>query len=132
MLKAAFVTLALLFGFTAVPVPASAGGLSGASRANDALSAADRAQDDLSSARRAKKKSVRKAARRPAATRYRRAAPAPMRQAQPGEDVCRGDAIRLCRPVLGQGNMAVLGCFKARANRLSRGCRALLVNYGQL
>jgi hypothetical protein len=56
--------------------------------------------------------------------------------AQPGQergrDVCRGDAIRLCKPVLGQGNMAVLGCFRSHANRLSRGCRALLASYGQL
>ena len=51
---------------------------------------------------------------------------------QQGEDVCRGDAIRLCKPVLGQGNMAVLGCFRSRAGRLSRGCRALLQSYGQL
>ncbi|MBV8755132.1 MAG: hypothetical protein JO328_19940 [Hyphomicrobiales bacterium] len=51
---------------------------------------------------------------------------------QQGEEVCRGDAIRLCKPVLGQGNMAVLGCFRSHAGRLSRGCRALLQSYGQL
>lgn len=51
---------------------------------------------------------------------------------QQGNDVCRGDAIRLCKPVLGQGNMAVLGCFRSHAGRLSRGCRALLASYGQL
>jgi len=51
---------------------------------------------------------------------------------QTGEDVCRGDAVRLCKPVLGQGNMAVLGCFRQRARSLSRGCRALLQSYGQL
>jgi len=51
---------------------------------------------------------------------------------QQGQDVCRGDAIRLCKPVLGQGNMAVLGCFRSHAGRLSRGCRALLQSYGQL
>ena len=48
------------------------------------------------------------------------------------EDVCRGDAVRLCKPVLAQGNMAVLGCFRQRARSLSRGCRALLQSYGQL
>jgi hypothetical protein len=51
---------------------------------------------------------------------------------QQGEDVCRGDAVRLCKPVLSQGNMAVLGCFRSRARSLSRGCRALLQSYGQL
>jgi hypothetical protein len=51
---------------------------------------------------------------------------------QQGETVCRGDAIRLCKPVLGQGNMAVLGCFRSHVGRLSRGCRALLQSYGQI
>jgi len=51
---------------------------------------------------------------------------------QQGNDVCRGDAIRLCKPVLGQGNMAVLSCFRSHAGRLSRGCRALLASYGQI
>jgi len=51
---------------------------------------------------------------------------------QQGEDVCRRDAIRLCKPVLAQGNMAVLGCFRSHAGRLSRGCRALLASYGQI
>ena len=51
---------------------------------------------------------------------------------QQGHDVCRGDAIRLCKPVLGQGNMAVLSCFRSHAGRLSRGCRALLASYGQI
>jgi hypothetical protein len=51
---------------------------------------------------------------------------------QRGNDVCRRDAIRLCRPVLAQGNMAVLGCFRSHAGGLSRGCRALLQSYGQI
>ena len=51
---------------------------------------------------------------------------------QQGNDVCRGDAVRLCKPVLSQGNMAVLSCFRSRARSLSRGCRALLQSYGQL
>src|SRR5688500_9330681 len=112
MLKAALVTLALLFAFTAAPAAAS--------------------MEDLSGARRAKKASVKQTARRPVARQRMRAAPRQQAGSQPGEDVCRGDAIRLCRPVLGQGNFAVLACFKARHTRLSRGCRALLVNYGQL
>jgi hypothetical protein len=51
---------------------------------------------------------------------------------QQGHDVCRRDAVRLCRPVLAQGNMAVLGCFRSHAGGLSRGCRALLQSYGQI
>ena len=51
---------------------------------------------------------------------------------QQGHDVCRRDAIRLCKPVLAQGNMAVLGCFRSHAGGLSRGCRALLQSYGQI
>jgi hypothetical protein len=51
---------------------------------------------------------------------------------QSENDVCRGDAVRLCKPVLSQGNMAVLGCFRSHARALSRGCRALLQSYGQL
>jgi hypothetical protein len=47
-------------------------------------------------------------------------------------DVCRHDAVRLCKPVLTQGNMAVLGCFRSHARALGRGCRALLQSYGQL
>jgi len=62
----------------------------------------------------------------------RRRAAQPGQAGEPGHDVCRGDAIRLCKPVLGQGNMAVLGCFRSQARRLSRGCRALLASYGQL
>jgi hypothetical protein len=112
MLKAALVTLALLFAFTATPATASI--------------------EDLSGARRAKKASVKQTARRPAARQRVRAAPMQRAGGRPGEDVCRGDAIRLCRPVLGQGDFAVLACFKARQRSLSRGCRALLVNYGQL
>jgi len=64
-------------------------------------------------------------------TRHRSAEVGPAGQ-QPGSDVCRGDAVRLCKPVLSQGNMAVLGCFRSRARSLSRGCRALLQSYGQL
>jgi len=44
---------------------------------------------------------------------------------QRANDVCRNDAVRLCKPVLTQGNMAVLGCFRSHARALSRGCRAL-------
>jgi len=64
-------------------------------------------------------------------TRHRSAVAGSARQ-QPGSDVCRRDAVRLCKPVLGQGNMAVLGCFRSHARSLSRGCRGLLQSYGQL
>jgi hypothetical protein len=51
---------------------------------------------------------------------------------QQGASVCGGDARRLCRSVLNQGDFAVLQCFQARARFLSRGCRALLQSHGQL
>jgi len=61
-----------------------------------------------------------------------RAAAAGSSGQQLGNEVCRNDAVRLCKPVLAQGNMAVLGCFRSHARALSRGCRALLQSYGQL
>ena len=123
MLKFAFAALALLFAFAPAPAFASPDTLSGVCCVKSDL--------DVSSARR-KKKSVKRSKRHSTGVRHRRPAPAQQSAGRSGEDVCRGDAIRLCKPVLGQGNMAVLGCFKARANRLSRGCRALLRSYGQL
>ena len=115
MLKASLLGLSVLVAFTAVP-PAHA-----------------RRADEWSSAKyTTHHRHVRHQAVQPA---YGYGQPGYSSQAsgrQQGEDVCRGDAVRLCKPVLGQGNMAVLGCFRSHANRLSRGCRALLASYGQL
>jgi hypothetical protein len=44
---------------------------------------------------------------------------------------CTPDARRLCRELVGD-DMAVLGCFKQQAAKLSRACRAVLERHGQL
>ena len=49
-----------------------------------------------------------------------------------GDRLCSGDARRLCKDVLGQGDMIVLSCFQANASRLSPGCRKFLQEAGQL
>lgn len=49
-----------------------------------------------------------------------------------GDRVCRSDATRLCRSVLGQGDFAILACFQENARRLSRPCRSFLQEMGQL
>ena len=104
MFKASLLSLALVLAFTAAP--------------------SARTVDDMSSAKKTTHASGKYA-------RGRRA-PAAHAGGQQGEDACHGDAVRLCKPYLGQGDMVVLSCFKSRANRLSRGCRALLQGYGQL
>jgi hypothetical protein len=116
MLKASLLSLAVLLAFTAAP-----------------SSARVRHADEWSSSKRAHHHYARHRAAQPG---YAQPGYAQPGYAQPGQqqgrDVCRGDAIRLCKPVLGQGNMAVLSCFRGHAGRLSRGCRALLASYGQL
>jgi hypothetical protein len=51
---------------------------------------------------------------------------------QKGNRACSGDARRLCKDVLGQGDMVVLSCFQANASRLSAPCRKFLREAGQL
>jgi hypothetical protein len=112
MFKATLLSLAVLLAFTAAP------------------SASARHPDEWSSAKRTvHHRHVRHRAAQPG---YGQPGYGQQAGGQQGHDVCRGDAIRLCRPVLGQGNMAVLNCFRGHAGRLSRGCRALLQSYGQI
>jgi hypothetical protein len=113
MFKASLLSLAVVLAFTAVP--SAAGG---------------RHTDEWSSAKHTTHH--RYVRHRAARSGYGQPGYGPQSGAQQGQDACRGDAIRLCKPVLGQGNMAVLGCFRSHAGRLSRGCRALLASYGQL
>ncbi len=124
MLKAALLSFALAFAATALPAAGHAAPLSGG---------VERMSDDVSAARKSKQRVHRRAHVRHGRRVYRRAAPAvgatPQQQ---GANVCGGDARRLCRSVLGQGDFAVLQCFQARARYLSRGCRALLQSYGQI
>jgi len=119
MLKASLLSLTVLVALTAVP-PAHA-----------------RHADEWSSAKHTTHHRVRHRAAQPGYGYGQPGYRQPGYASQPsgrqqGQDVCRGDAIRLCKPVLGQGNMAVLGCFRSHAGRLSRGCRSLLQSYGQL
>jgi hypothetical protein len=58
------------------------------------------------------------------------AQPDPNRQR--GEEVCGSDARKLCRKVLGEGDGAVLNCLQTNEKKLSKGCRKLLEDNGQL
>jgi hypothetical protein len=49
-----------------------------------------------------------------------------------GDRACRSDAPRLCKAVLGQGDMVVLSCFQQNKNKLSASCRKFLTEVGQL
>ena len=49
-----------------------------------------------------------------------------------GAKACSADANRLCKHVLGQGEMIVLKCFKNRRTKLAAGCHAFLTKVGQL
>jgi len=49
-----------------------------------------------------------------------------------GAKACSADANRLCKHVLGQGEMIVLKCFKNRSTKLGSSCRAFLTKVGQL
>ena len=49
-----------------------------------------------------------------------------------GAKACGADADRLCKHVLGQGDMIVLKCFKNRKTKLSQSCHAFLTKVGQL
>jgi hypothetical protein len=49
-----------------------------------------------------------------------------------GDRACKGDAVRLCKDVLGQGDMVVLSCFQENASKLSGSCRKFLKEAGQL
>jgi hypothetical protein len=49
-----------------------------------------------------------------------------------GDRACRNDASRLCRKVLEQGDAVVLQCLQTNEKKLSRGCRKVLEENGQL
>jgi hypothetical protein len=51
---------------------------------------------------------------------------------QMGERACGGDARRLCKKVLGQGDNAVLSCLVQNQRRISGACRRVLRENGQL
>ena len=49
-----------------------------------------------------------------------------------GAKACSGDANRLCKHVMGQGEMIMLKCFQNRRTKLSRKCHGFLTRVGQL
>jgi hypothetical protein len=46
------------------------------------------------------------------------------------QKACRGDARRLCRSVLQDGDFAVLTCLRENRAKLSGSCREVLAKYG--
>ena len=55
-----------------------------------------------------------------------------MSERERGDRACRGDVSRLCRKVMDQGEGAVLNCLQENEKKLSRGCRKVLEDNGQL
>ena len=49
-----------------------------------------------------------------------------------GENACGRDASRLCKKVINDGDMAVLGCLKENRTRLRPVCVKFLQEQGQL
>ena len=52
-------------------------------------------------------------------------------QQQPGHDACARDVARFCRPVMNNGDQAVLACLKQNRTRLSKACDKVLTEHGQ-
>lgn len=46
-------------------------------------------------------------------------------------DACTRDVTRLCRKVMEQGDMVVLGCLQQNRAKLSKGCAKVLKDNGQ-
>ncbi|MCK1389822.1 hypothetical protein [Bradyrhizobium sp. 1] len=52
-------------------------------------------------------------------------------QQQPGHDACARDVTRFCRPVMNNGDQAVLACLKQNRSKLTKGCEKVLTDHGQ-
>jgi hypothetical protein len=50
---------------------------------------------------------------------------------QAGHDACARDVTRFCRPVMNNGDQAVLACLKQNRTRLTKGCDKVLTDHGQ-
>jgi Cysteine rich repeat len=50
---------------------------------------------------------------------------------QVGHDACARDVTRFCRPVINDGDQAVLACLKQNRQRVSKGCDKVLIEHGQ-
>jgi hypothetical protein len=44
---------------------------------------------------------------------------------------CAGNVQRYCRPILGQGDFAVLACLQQHRGKLTAPCRKVLTDHGQ-
>jgi hypothetical protein len=52
-------------------------------------------------------------------------------QQQQEHDACARDVARHCRPVINDGDSAVLACLQQNRARLSRACAKVLADHGQ-
>ena len=50
---------------------------------------------------------------------------------QVGHDACARDVTRFCRPVINDGDQAVLACLKEHRARLTKACDKVLTDHGQ-
>jgi len=50
---------------------------------------------------------------------------------QVGHDACARDVTRFCRPVINDGDQAVLACLKQNRHRISKACDKVLTEHGQ-
>ena len=50
---------------------------------------------------------------------------------QVGHDACARDVTRFCRPVINDGDQAVLACLKEHRARLNKACDKILTEHGQ-
>jgi hypothetical protein len=46
-------------------------------------------------------------------------------------DACARDVVRHCRPVMNDGDSAVLACLKQHRTRISKACDKVLTEHGQ-
>lgn len=137
-MKAVILGLALAFAATAVaPIPSYADDLSGARKKSASVKKGKRvraapAQQGYDSWNNNWNQQWQQPQTQPRERVRRQAAPVQQGGGQQGRSECSPDARRLCRSVLSQGDMAVLGCFKANVNRLSRACSGFLRGMGQI
>jgi hypothetical protein len=47
------------------------------------------------------------------------------------EKACTPDVQRLCRKLMDQGDLTILGCLQENRAKLSHACRDVLVSHGQ-
>ena len=46
-------------------------------------------------------------------------------------EACAHDAARFCRPVMGDGDQAVLSCLQHHRHRISHACERVMAMHGQ-